>query len=75
VILAEFSITTDVEVSVNEMQRKVDSVRAELPKEIEAPTVAKSDINDFPIVRIAMSGQNMDARTLYQFADESIAPR
>ncbi len=75
VILAEFSFTTDVEVAVNEVQRKVDAVRVELPKEIEAPTVAKSDINDFPIVRIAMSGQNMDARDLYQYADEYIAPR
>ena len=75
VILAEFSFTTDVEVAVNEVQRKVDAVRAELPKEIESPRVAKSDINDFPIVRIAMSGANMDARDLYQYADENIAPR
>jgi HAE1 family hydrophobic/amphiphilic exporter-1 len=75
VILAEFSFTTDVEVAVNEVQRKVDAVRAELPREIESPTVAKSDINDFPIVRIAMSGANMGARELYQYADEVIAPR
>lgn len=75
VILAEFSFTTDVEAAVNEVQRKVDRIRADLPREIYAPTVAKSDINDFPIVRIAMSGANMDARDLYQYADEHIAPR
>ncbi len=56
VLLAEFSFTTDVEVATNEVQRKVDGVRADLPKEIYTPTVTKSDINDFPIVRIAMSG-------------------
>ncbi len=75
VILAEFSFTTDVENATNEVQRKVDRVRADLPKEIDTPTVEKSDINDFPIVRIAMRGANMDSRDLYQHADENIAPR
>jgi HAE1 family hydrophobic/amphiphilic exporter-1 len=75
VVLAEFSFTTDVEVATNEVQRKIDGVRADLPKEIYTPTVAKSDINDFPIVRIAMSGANTDARALYQFADEHVSQR
>ncbi len=75
VVLAEFSFTTDVEVATNEVQRKVDGVRADLPKEIYTPTVQKSDINDFPIVRIAMSGKNTDARALYQFADEHVSQR
>ena len=74
VILAEFSFTTDVESATNEVQRKVDGVRADLPKEIYTPTVAKSDINDFPIVRIAMSGK-ADGRALYQFADEHVSQR
>ena len=74
VILAEFSFTTDVETATNEVQRKVDGVRADLPKEIYTPTVTKSDINDFPIVRIAMSG-GADPRALYQFADEHVAQR
>jgi len=75
VILAEFSFTTDVESATNEVQRQVDGVRADLPKEIYTPTVAKSDINDFPIVRIAMSGANADPRALYQFADEHVSQR
>ncbi len=75
VLLAEFSFTTDVETATNEVQRKVDRVRADLPKEIHTPTVAKSDINEFPIVRIAMSAAHMDSRALYQHADEHIAPR
>jgi HAE1 family hydrophobic/amphiphilic exporter-1 len=75
VILAEFSFTTDVEAATNEVQRKIDGVRADLPKEIYTPTVTKSDINDFPIVRIAMSGKNADGRALYQFADEHVSQR
>ncbi|MDZ7292391.1 MAG: efflux RND transporter permease subunit [candidate division KSB1 bacterium] len=75
IVLAEFSFSTDVEVATNEVQRKVDAVRAELPKEIYTPTVAKSSINDFPILRIAMSGKNTDARALYQFADEHVSQR
>ncbi|MDZ7266252.1 MAG: efflux RND transporter permease subunit [candidate division KSB1 bacterium] len=75
VLLAEFSFTTDVEVATNEVQRKVDGVRAELPKDIYTPTVTKSDINDFPIVRIALSSRQLDSRALYQFADEYVAPR
>lgn len=75
VLLAEFSFTTDVEVATNEVQRKVDGVRADLPKEIYTPTVTKSDINDFPIVRIAMSSNQLDSRALHQFADEHVAPR
>jgi HAE1 family hydrophobic/amphiphilic exporter-1 len=75
VVLAEFSFITDVEVATNEVQRKIDGVRADLPKEIYTPTVTKSDINDFPIVRIAMSSKNADRRALYQFADEQVSQR
>lgn len=75
IVLAEFSFTTDVETATNEVQRKVDGVRADLPKEIYTPTVAKSDINEFPIVRIAMSSVNTDVRALYQFADEHVSQR
>jgi len=75
VVLAEFSFTTDVETATNEVQRKIDGVRADLPKEIYTPTVTKSDINDFPIVRIALSSEVLDARELYQLADENIAER
>jgi len=75
IVLAEFSFTTDVEAATNEVQRKIDGVRADLPKEIYTPTVSKSDINDFPIVRIAMSGKNIEARALYQFADEHVSQR
>ena len=75
VVLAEFSFTTDVETATNEVQRKIDGVRADLPKEIYTPTVSKSDINDFPIVRIALSSEVLDARELYQLADETIAER
>lgn len=75
VVLAEFSFTTDVETATNEVQRKIDGVRADLPKEIYTPTVTKSDINDFPIVRIALSSDVLDSRELYQLADENIAER
>ncbi|MCG3121393.1 MAG: Multidrug resistance protein MdtB [bacterium] len=75
VVLAEFSFTTDVETATNEVQRKIDGVRADLPKEIYTPTVTKSDINDFPIVRLAMSSKTLEARALYQFADEHVSQR
>ncbi len=75
VVLAEFSFTTDVETATNEVQRKIDGVRADLPKEIYTPTVSKSDINDFPIVRVALSSNVLDSRQLYQLADEHIAER
>lgn len=75
VVLAEFSFTTDVEAATNEVQRKVDGVSAELPEEAYTPTVTKTDINEFPILRIAMSEEGADPRALYRFADEDVSER
>src|SRR5271157_2007999 len=56
VVVVQFSFSTDLNVAVNDVQRNVDMVRSNLPKEAEAPKIQKADLNSFPILRISAEG-------------------
>lgn len=71
VVLAQFEFSADVDVVTNEVQRRVEQIRARLPREAEAPRIAKSDLNAFPILRVSITGQ-MDPRELYQFTKDKV---
>lgn len=74
VAIAQFEFSADVDAVTNEVQRKVEQIRAQLPADAETPKIAKSDLNAFPILRVSLTGQ-MDPRELYQYTKDKIKPR
>lgn len=74
VVLAQFSFSADVDQVTNEVQRVVEQARSKLPEEAKAPSIAKSDMNSFPILRVSVTGER-EPRELYQFVKDRIKPR
>ena len=72
-VLAQFKFSATVDEVTNEVQRRVEMVRSKLPEDAQAPRIAKSDMNAFPILRISLVG-NMSPRELYQFTKDKIKP-
>ena len=75
-ITIEFREGIDVDVAVNDVQQRVSSVRKELPAEAEEPTYLKLDLNDTPVLYLAVTGQpGVDPTRLYRVADDIVRPR
>jgi len=71
VVLAQFEFSASVDEVTNEVQRKVEQIRSQLPDDAEVPKISKSDLNAFPILRVSLTGQ-MDPRELYQFTKDKV---
>ena len=73
-VIIEFDYDVDPDLAAIDVKDKVDAIRANLPDDVEPPTIQKLDINAMPIMDLALSGsQSLDA--LYDFADQIIAER
>jgi len=74
IVIAEFDYEVDPDLAAIDVKDKVDAIRADLPDDVDPPTIQKLDINAMPIMDLALSGpQSLDA--LYDFADQVIAER
>lgn len=73
-IFIEFNRKAVASVALQEVQRKVNEVLAELPKEAKAPVVSKFSIRDIPVLRIAATG-GMEKREFYKFLKDDLKPR
>ena len=75
-ITIEFRESIDVDVAVNDVQQRVSGVRRDLPAEAEEPTFLKLDLNDTPVLYLAVTGQEgADPTHLYRIADDVVRPR
>lgn len=75
--LSTVSITlnsgANVDISMNDAQRKINSIISELPDDAEAPSLTKFSLSDLPIMTIGANGK-MDEAAFYDLIDKKIAP-
>lgn len=69
----EFNMSTDVNVALNDVERKVNEIRMLLPDDIKQPQVSKADINALPILRISATS-DMHPQAFYQMIKDRVKP-
>lgn len=75
-ITVRFRESVNIDIVALDVERAVNNVRRELPTDVEAPTIRKLDLNDQPIMYLALwTSGNRDATEMYRVADELIRPR
>lgn len=74
VIMAQFLQNIDPDSALDNTQRKVDQIEADLPEEIEKPVISKISINDQPIMRFGAFAE-MPSKKLYQLMKDQVKPR
>ena len=52
----EFAIGRDIDAALQDVQTKVSRAMHDLPREIDAPNISKTNPEDQPIIRLALSG-------------------
>ncbi|MCK9617806.1 MAG: efflux RND transporter permease subunit [Lentimicrobiaceae bacterium] len=54
-VIMEFKSSTNVDDVIQVVQRKINSIQSELPKDVIAPTISKLGMSDIPIMNIMIS--------------------
>jgi HAE1 family hydrophobic/amphiphilic exporter-1 len=71
-IMLEFEFGTDVDSKINRIRENIDMVSADLPDDAARPRIMPIKTNDEPVMRIAVSGNEMTQNELRAFAKKYI---
>ena len=63
----------DVDISMNDAQRKSNAILSDLPDDADPPSLTKFSLSDLPIMTIGANGK-MDEAAFYDLIDKKIAP-
>ncbi|MDR7114715.1 efflux RND transporter permease subunit [Caulobacter sp. BE254] len=68
-----FQMGEDLQKKTDEVRTKIEQVRAQLPRDIDAPTVQRVEIDSAPIMTYAVSVDGLSDAQLSWFVDDTIA--
>lgn len=74
IVVAEFTLETDVKYAEQQVRDKVGSAKRKLPDDIEEPTIRRIDPADQPIMMITLKAK-MKPGELFDLADQVIRPK
>ncbi|MCC6822681.1 MAG: efflux RND transporter permease subunit [Verrucomicrobia subdivision 3 bacterium] len=70
-VIVTFNLNRDIDVAAQDVRDRVASVIRELPRDMDPPTISKSDTDQQPILSLTVSGQR-SRRELTEIADKII---
>lgn len=73
-VLIEYKDGVDADLALQECERKVNTIKNDLPENSKEPEFMKFDLNMFPIMSIA-SKSNIPDKEFYDLIDKEIKPR
>lgn len=73
VIIVELVYGTNVDIAIQEAQRKINAIKADLPDDVEEPAIDKFSLDDIPIMRIGATA-SIDNVEFTNFFDKMIQP-
>ena len=74
-IMIEFKLGTPIQDAQADVRAKIDALRAELPRDIEAPVIGRFDPEQQPIITLSVRGEGWQLRELTRLADEVVTRR
>jgi HAE1 family hydrophobic/amphiphilic exporter-1 len=74
-VTVEFNEGVDVDTAASDVERRVSGVRRDLPTEAEEPSFVKLDLNDIPVLYLAVTSSSGDPVQTYRIADDFVRPR
>tara|TARA_R110000868_G_scaffold147118_3_gene368314 strand:+ start:8732 stop:11905 length:3174 start_codon:yes stop_codon:yes gene_type:complete len=73
IVSISLNSNANVDISMNDAQRKINAIISDLPDDAKAPSLSKFSLSDLPIMTIGANGK-MDEATFYDLIDKKIAP-
>ena len=75
VVLLEFKASADIDMALEDAQRKVNNILNDLPEGAKTPTLAKIDPNASPVLQVSAIAKNMDDRDFMELMDRELLPQ
>ena len=72
-VMIQLNPGTDTNYALNDAQRKVNTILADLPEDADPPSLVKFSMDDMPIITIAATA-NMNSVEFYDLLDKKIQP-
>jgi HAE1 family hydrophobic/amphiphilic exporter-1 len=72
-VMVELKASANIDLALQEAQRKVNAVLSKLPKEVKTPALGKVSPDEAPIIRLGIKAK-MASTELYDLVDQRIAP-
>ncbi|HWQ80353.1 MAG TPA: efflux RND transporter permease subunit [Anaerovoracaceae bacterium] len=73
VTMVEFDGSKASDDAAQDVRTKINSIRSALPQDIEEPIISKFDMNDAPVLSLALTG-NMSQEELSDLVDDVVVP-
>ena len=67
-----YQFGTDIQAASQEVRDAIDAIRADLPSEMEEPTIVRYDPADQPVLSLTLSSRSIGAAALTRLADPGI---
>lgn len=73
-LILEFELTANADQAALDVQKKIDAMKGSLPEDASDPVVYKIDLNDFPVLTLAVKSPRPLHETYY-YADKIVRER
>ncbi|WP_312762552.1 efflux RND transporter permease subunit [Epilithonimonas sp.] len=74
VIMVQLNTGADVNYALNDAQRKVNAILADLPDDADPPSLQKFSLDDLPIMTLSITSDKLNNKELYDLLDKKIEP-
>jgi len=74
-IVVLFNLGTKIMDAQADVRAKIDAIRQDLPKDIDAPVISRFNPSDQPIFVLSVKGEGWQLRDLTRLADEAVSRR
>ena len=73
-VTVTFAQAADVDIELQNAQRRVNAITSDLPTDAKTPTISKFALDEIPVLRMGLTS-NLPSRDFYQFIKDRIQPR
>jgi HAE1 family hydrophobic/amphiphilic exporter-1 len=74
IVSLEFTMSADVNIALQDAQRKINEVVSQLPDGAKQPTLSKFALDELPVLRMGVTA-TMPSKDFYQLLKDHIQPR
>lgn len=74
-ITIEFELGRDIDAAANDIRDRISGLADDLPREADAPEIRKADADDSPIFWMSLTGENLSAAELTDYAERYLVDR
>ncbi|MBF6608057.1 MAG: efflux RND transporter permease subunit, partial [Flavobacterium sp.] len=73
IVMVTLEADADADYSLNDAQRKINAIEADLPEDVDPPSLSKFSLSDLPVMTLGATA-NLDEAAFYDLLDKRIQP-